>query len=131
MDRLRGTALLAAAQRAARTPRARVAVALHLSRLPTPGPRPYHRRIALAVLKETAQHHDGEVFLLAGGDAVLLCLQHQVSPAGPRIADPDGLPHIMARLFRADTPPGTGLTTVWALERESEALLSFATQAAA
>ena len=64
--------LLSAIERLARAPRGWSVVALHLSRLPPPGPRPYHRRIARAMLQDAAQRGDGQMFTLRNADLVLL-----------------------------------------------------------
>jgi len=68
--------LLAAIERLARTPQAAgrewTAVVLHVSRLPPPGPRPHHGRIARAVMQEAGQRTEGQVFSLRNGDVVLL-----------------------------------------------------------
>ena len=125
-----------AARRPRPPPRARVAVLLRLSALPPPGPRRYHRRIAHAVLDETAQRHAGQVFLLRGGDAVLLC-RDSGEPVrfGDPLAHPHALPRLFARLLEADLPDGTSLgqqlTTVWRLEERAEALLAYAENARA
>lgn len=123
-------ALLDAAHRALQTPRSRVAVLLRLSALPPPGARRYHRRIAHAVLDETAQRHEGQVFLLRGGDAVLLCRDGGEPACGDPLAQPHALPRLFARLLEADLPDGTAtslpLTTVWRLEEQAEALLAYA-----
>src|ERR1019366_417693 len=65
--------LLDAAQRLARRPQGWTALALHLSRLRPPAPRPHHRRIAQAMLQDAARRHDGQVHALRNGDIVLLC----------------------------------------------------------
>lgn len=128
-------ALLDAAHRALQTPRSRVAVLLRLSALPPPGPRRYHRRIAHAVLDETAQLHEGQVFLLRGGDAVLLCRDGGEPAHGDSLAQPHALPRLFARLLEADLPDGAAaslpLTTVWRLEEQAEALLAYAENACA
>jgi hypothetical protein len=64
--------LLDALERALRAPRGKLAVALHLSRL-RPPPRPYHARIALALMQDTAQRTGGQVFTMRNTDLVLLC----------------------------------------------------------
>ena len=70
------------------------------------------------------------MFLLRNGDSVLLCRQAgTAAPDGDAVADPAGLPWVLARLFQADLPAGTALTTIWALEQDGEALLGYAAQA--
>lgn len=120
--------LLEAAHSALQMPRARVAVLLRLSALARQnGPRGYHRRIAHAVLDETAHRYEGQVFLLRNGDAVLLC-RNAGEPvlAGDPLAQPHLLPKLFTRLFELDAAAGTALTTIWRLEEDAEALLSYA-----
>ena len=118
-----GEQLHDAVRRAARAPQGLMALALHLSRIPPPGPRPYHRRVARAILEDTAQRHDGQVFTLANGDLVLLC--RELPPGRPpsarptpgaAVSDPATLPDTMARLLRADMSDPSGMTTLWRLE---------------
>ena len=108
---------------------------LHLSRLPSPGPRPHHRRIARTILEDTAQRHEGQVFVLANGDMVLLCRAAQpgrpppVRPLhGPALPDPGTLPDALARLLRVDMPDPGRVTTVWRLEDGLPALTSYAAE---
>lgn len=114
--------LLAAARQALSTPRARSALVLGLSRLPPPLPRPHHRRIAFTILEEAARLYRGETFDLPCGDLVLLC---QAPADGGGELHPDALGKVFARLLRIDVPAATALTTVWALERDGAALLSY------
>ena len=88
--------------REARAPLGRVAVVVRLSRLPPPGARPYHRRIARALLEDCAQRHGGQVIALGTGDLILLT----VPPAGDPPGGPLTLPPLLARLLRSedDTP---------------------------
>jgi hypothetical protein len=87
-------------EREARAPQGRIAVVVRLSRLPPPGPRPYHRRVARALLEDCAQRHGGQVLQLNAGDLVL------VAPAPPRTADPAGgplaMPGLLARLLHIE-----------------------------
>lgn len=119
-----------AALRQSRNPAGRLAIALHLSRLVAPAPRPHHMRIARACLQDTATRHDGQVFSLANGDLVLLC-RNGAKPdtlAGRHAAaDPHALPDVLDRLFRVDTPQGVTLVSVWPLETRSDDLLAYAT----
>jgi len=141
--RLDDTATLAAdrqlhdaAVRALRTPAGRVALVLHLSRLPPPAPRPHHRRIARALLTDTAGRFDGQVFARPSGDLVLLCKAgpkpQPLAPgaaAGPlraTSADPHALPVILARLLQVDAPDPTHLVSVWQLDQHGEQLLAYA-----
>jgi hypothetical protein len=107
-------------------------VVLHLSRLAPPGPRPHHRRVARAILEDTAQRHEGQVFALANGDLVLLCRAagpDRAQPArpahGPAPSDPATLPDALARLLRVDMPDPTRVTTVWRLEESLPALTAY------
>ena len=126
-----------AIRRAARSPQGRMALALHLSRVPPPGPRPHHVRVARAILEDTAQRHEGQVFRLASGDMVLLC--REVPPGRPpparpapgvAVSDPAALPETMARLLRADISDPAGITTVWRLEEALPALTAYAARLA-
>lgn len=87
-------------EREARAPQGRIAVVVRLSRLPPPGPRPYHRRVARALLEDCAQRHGGQVLQLSGGDLVL------VAPPPPRQADATGgplaMPGLIARLLHME-----------------------------
>ena len=85
-------------ERELRAPLGRIAVVVRLSRLAAPGPRPYHRRIARALLEDCAQRHGGQVFQLGTGDLILLC----VPPAGDPPGGPLALPPLLARLLQAD-----------------------------
>lgn len=103
-------------------PRMRVALLLHVSRLASPLPRRHHRRIAAAILEDAARHNQGESFELPSGDMVLLC--HMPEHAGGSL-HPAMLQQALSRLFAADTPQGLSLTTLWHLERDGAALLSY------
>ncbi len=109
----------------------RVALVLHLSRLTAPAPRPHHRRVARALMQDTAARHEGQLFQLGHGDLVLLCRDatvteaHLVLPAA-RVADPAALPGILRRLLRIDTPPGLDLVSVWPLGAQGPKLLDYA-----
>ncbi len=106
--------LLDAAERALRAPEGRIALALHLSRLTPPAPRPYHTRIALALMQDTAQRLGGQVFPMRNADLVLLCgLPGQPAPDGVLF----GLPGSLERLFGVDAP-GAALTSLWRLDRD-------------
>lgn len=95
--------------REARAPQGRVAVVVRLALLPAPGPRPYHRRIARALLDDCAQRHGGHVFRLSGGTLVLLATPRPgASPVGALSggasadAGPLALPALLARLLHAE-----------------------------
>lgn len=64
--------LLDAVQRATRRGSDMGALVLRLSRLPPPGVRPHHRRIARSLLDEAALRRGGQVFTLRNHDLVLL-----------------------------------------------------------
>jgi hypothetical protein len=125
--------LLEALRRAARQPQGRMALVLHLSRLAPPAPRPHHRRIARAIMEDTAERHEGEVFALGNSDLVLLC--REASPSRrpptpgspPRLApaDPGTLPATLARLLRIDAPDPARATTVWPLETALDELAAY------
>lgn len=118
-----GQAFLAAAQRATQTPKARLALILRLSELVPNGPRGYHRRIARAIFQDAALAHGGEMFELECGDLALLC---QAKPGTDPALDPNALPATMDRLLRVDLSPNQRVTTLWSLERDSPALLCYA-----
>ncbi len=103
-----------------RTPPARqagrLALALHLSRLDPPAPRPHHRRIARAVLDDAAGRHDGQIFALRNGDLVLL---FQTSEGGAALAT------TLARLFQVDVPNADVLLSRWLLPADADALLAY------
>jgi EAL domain-containing protein (putative c-di-GMP-specific phosphodiesterase class I) len=131
-------ALLDAARRIGRSTRLRMALAVHLSRLLPPGPRPHHRRIALAILEETARKHEGQVFPLRCGDIVLICAlpDQGTKPAkesgngfGP--ANPAALVGTMAALLRLDLPDSTKITTYWDLQKEYASFMAYAAARAA
>jgi hypothetical protein len=108
--------LMDAAERALRAPKGKMAMALHLSRLQPPAPRPYHTRIALALMQDTARRLGGQVFPMRNADLVLLC---------PTPGDEDGdgrdplrdftLPESLEQLFAADAPDAA-LTSLWRLD---------------
>ncbi len=113
-----GDLLLAdALDREARAPQGRFAVVVRLSRLPPPGPRPYHRRVARALLEDCAQRHGGQVLQLASGDLVLLAhamVAHAMAQgaAEPPAADmPQALPALLARLLHLDGDEAGGPVT--------------------
>jgi hypothetical protein len=121
-------ALTDMAERALRAPRGKLALALHVSRLRPPAPRPHHVRTARALLQDTAQRHSGQVFTLRNGDLLLLC----TAPADDaRLitapSSPQALPAALLRLFAADAPEPEQLTTMWRLEEEGERFWNFIT----
>jgi hypothetical protein len=121
--------LLDAIERALRAPRGKFALALHLSRLKPPSPRPHHARIARALLQDTAQRYSGQVFPLRNGDLVLLCTvpaddHRHVSAQW----SPNALPASLVRLFGAEAPEQARLTTTWRLEDEADRFRAFIQQ---
>ncbi len=98
------------------TPRGRVVLALHLSRLQPPAPRPHHCRIARAVLNDAAARREGQVFSLPNGDLVLL---FEAADAGTGIA------MTLARLFAADGPDPELLLSRWLLPADARELNVF------
>ena len=92
-----------AADRAAtRRGPARLALVLHLSRLPAI--RPHHRRIARAILDDAAQRLQGDLFALRNRDVVI------VVPPAPAM---EALSAHLLRLFRADVPDPAALLSAW------------------
>lgn len=120
--------------RLCRTPSARVAVVLHLSRLRPPAPRPHHRRVARALLQDAAQRHDGQVFVLRNGDQVLICAGGQPTgtrrgghPAGGTTRlDPRDLPPMLMQLMQIDAPDPARLTSMFNLPAEQGQLIAYA-----
>ena len=122
--------LLETVQRQLRAPARRMAIVLHLSRLTSPAPRPHHRRIARALLQESAQQHDGQVFSLGNGDLVLLCSAasdnaQRATRWHATSVTPGELPAILARLMRVDTPDPRRLVSSWMLRTDAEAILAY------
>jgi hypothetical protein len=110
-----------AAERALHAPRGKLALALHLSRLKPPAPRPHHTRIARAALDDSAARHGGHVFTMRNGDLVLLC----TAPSEAAQAALLGLPATLAGLFGADAPAPHRLSTVWRLADQGDALRAY------
>ncbi len=126
--------LLEASHRAGRSPQGRMALVLHLSRLAPPGPRPHHRRIARAILDDTALRHDGQVFALGNGDMVLLCAMAPQGQAAARLAhglalsDPAAVSATLATLLRVDLPNPADVATVWPLQESLPAFIAYAAE---
>jgi hypothetical protein len=104
-------------------PKSRVAVWLQLAQLPPGMVRPHQRRVAHAIMEAAAAHHDGEVFLLASGDLVLLCRAPTHNGPEPA-AHPTALPHTFARLLDPSVSEPATLTRTWWLEHDGAALLT-------
>lgn len=126
-----GRLLRDALERAARSPRGRVMLVLHLSRMRAPAPRGYHRRIARAMLQDTAERYDGQLFPLSNGDLALLCRGNlagsgvTVVQTPGAIAEPDRLVDLLGRLFRVDMPDPGRLLSVWPLDSALAAAMSY------
>ena len=111
-----------------------LALVLHLSRLSPPAPRPHHRRVARALMQDTAGWHGGQLFSLGNGDLVLLCRDTAGADTSPyvaatspsRAASIRELPGMLRRLLRVDTPLGLDLVSVWPLATQGRALQDFA-----
>ncbi len=91
-------------------------LALHLSRIPPPGPRAHHRRVAAAVLEDAAARGNGQLFALANGDMALL---FRPSDRG------EGASGLITRLFQADTPNPATLRSLWPLPDDGIAALEY------
>jgi hypothetical protein len=116
-----GRALLDSLERALRAPRGKFAMALHLSQLKTPAPRPYHTRIALALMQDHAQRLGGQIFPMPNADLVLLA----GGQGGDNIRPvPFTLPDSVQDVFGAGAPAAR-LTTVWHLEHDAGALQTY------
>ncbi len=127
-------ALADAVRRAGRQPHGRIALVLHLSRMAPPAPRPHHRRIARAMLRETADLHEGHVFTPRNGDLVLLCRAPASGtpasgvtprPGAAATPDPATLPETLGRLLRVDAPDPSRIVSVWRLDQDFAALAAY------
>ena len=119
--------LLDTVRRRLRQPAGWVIVVLHLSRLAPPAPRPHHRRIARVLLEDAARRYEGQVFALPHGDLLLLCRagEDRRSGAPQRVASPQALPEVLARLFRADVPDAHDLVSFWPLDTAAETAFAY------
>ena len=109
--------LVAAIERVVRAPHGWSAVAVHLSRLAAPGPRPHHRRVARAVMQESAERTEGQAFALRNGDVVLLYRDTLAAAAA--------VPEMLRRLFgREVEDPGT-VVSEWRLPHAGAPLLAY------
>jgi hypothetical protein len=109
--------LLAALERVARAPQGWSVLALHLSRLLPPAPRPHHRRIARAVLQDAAQRGDGQVFSLRNGDVLLLT--RDGAQGTSTVSDR------LRRLFGREASDAGGIVSEWRLPGGSPELLAY------
>jgi hypothetical protein len=119
--------LLDATERALRAPKGKLAMALHLSRLKNPGRRPYHSRIALALMQDTAQRLGGQVFPMRNTDLVLLCATPEGDDRFGRPTNGFTLPDSLERLFGADAPDAA-LTSTWRLDQSPAAFRDYISQ---
>ncbi len=103
-------ALLETVRRVMRRPAGWRALAVHVSRLPER--RPYHGRIARALLEEAAPRVDGQIHALGNGDLLLFCRQDARALRA--------LVAVLERLF-----PET-LVSLWSLESEALHLIAYA-----
>jgi EAL domain-containing protein (putative c-di-GMP-specific phosphodiesterase class I) len=107
--------LLHAIDRDVRAGQPRAVLALHIAQLQAPAPRPYHRRIAKAMLDDAALNHAGQVFARGNADMVLIC----EPSAAARLRD------TLTRLFRVDAPTAERLLSLWTLPQDATALESY------
>jgi EAL domain-containing protein (putative c-di-GMP-specific phosphodiesterase class I) len=110
-----------AAERALHAPNGKLALALHMSRLRPPAPRPHHARIAMALLEDGASRHGGHVFSMRNGDLVMLCAAPGQAAQAPLLA----LQAALSSLFGADAPAGQRLTTIWRLADQGDAFKAY------
>ena len=124
-----------AAERALRSPVGKVVLVLHLSRLLPPAPRAHHIRVARVLLQDAASRFGGQVFAMRNQDLVLLCTRMDglydgaargsTGAGTEHIAPPESLPATLAKLFSADVPDPAGLTSLWRLDQQAQALLAY------
>jgi hypothetical protein len=119
---------LFAVRRAGRYPHGRMALVLHLSRLPAS--QPHHHRIARSMLQDAAQRLEGQLFALQGDDLALLCRGSSLPSDLTRSmsSDPRMLPQMLGRLFNV---PPANLVTLWDLGRDYQKLITYAEERAA
>lgn len=91
-------------------------LALHLSRIPPPGPRAHHRRVAAAVLDDAASRGNGQLFALPNGDMALL---FRPSDGGAAVLE------MIGRLFKADLMDVSALRSLWPLPAAMQAALGW------
>ncbi len=105
----------------------RLAMVVHLSQLRPPAPRPHHRRVARAMLHDTALRHDGQMFAVDNGDLVLLCrLDAATAPGRSGTSqDPLTLSRTLGRLLRADAIDPDRLISLWNLQDGAGPLLDY------
>jgi hypothetical protein len=128
-------AFLDALMRAIRDPNGRVVIAVRLSHMRPPAPRPHHRRIIRALMQETARRNEGSTYMLANGDVVLLCKADGPHPANEAASattySPHRLPELLSRLLHVDAPDTSDFISVWPLAQTQRAALTYAAERAA
>ncbi len=117
-ERLLGEAL----DRALRQPAGKLAVVLHLSRLPAP--RAYHVRVARVLMQDCAQRCEGQVFALRSRDLVMIGSAREGGAACAYA--PANLPASLDRLFAVDLPQGVQLTSLHRLDQDAATLRALA-----
>jgi len=115
-----GERLLADAIRRAQRKGNQQLLVLHLGGLDRP--RPHHRRIAKALLQDSASRHGGQLFPIRNGDLALLAPMTDHS-GGP--VDPGNLPATLAQLFKADRPDPAGLTSRFSIEQDQTQIFQY------
>ena len=115
-----GERLFADAIRRAQRSGSHQVLALHLGALHLP--RPHHRRIAGALLQDTASRHGGQLFPMRNGDLALLTA---VTDGTGGATDPAHLPEIFAELFKADRPSPAAILSVWNIEHDRDQLFEY------
>jgi hypothetical protein len=120
--------LLAAIERAARAPHGWSALVLHLSRLTPPDPRPYHRRIARALMQDAAQRADGQLFALRNADLVLLTRDGDQPGAAvpPNLSNATG--ERLRRLYGREAGNTAAVVSEWRLPRDTAKLATYAAE---
>ncbi len=90
-------------------------LALHLSQMHVPGPRPHHRRVAAALLDGVVRAHGGQVFLCPNGDLVMMTDGAAATALIPTLS----------RLFRAEAPGMDRLLALWSLPGDEAAVRAY------
>ena len=109
--------LLAAIERLVRAPQGWSVVALHLSRMLPPAPRPYHRRVARAMMQDAAQRADGQVFTLRNADIVLL--SRDSAPPATALAER------LRQVFGREAADPASIVSDWKLPLAGAVLLAY------
>ena len=111
--------------RVLRHPADKVALVLHLSRLPPPAPHPHHLRVAHALMQDCAQRFNGQVMTLPTQDIALVATMPRSQSAAELAASPLQLRETLQRLFAADGPEGDDLTSFWRLDEDPRGFGAF------